>query len=70
MTLLLGLRQWSDALCNWRFRICYNGGSATATVACNKDAEISKYAQMPIEVDAGPEFLTGSTRLKSGTAQN
>ena len=45
-------------------------GAATATVACNKNAEISKYAQMPIEVDAGPEFLTGSTRLKSGTAQN
>ncbi|EGS1168865.1 N-acetylmuramic acid 6-phosphate etherase [Enterococcus faecalis] len=44
-------------------------GAATATVACNKNAEISKYAQMPIEVDAGPEFLTGSTRLKSGTAQ-
>ena len=43
-------------------------GAATATVACNKDAEISKYAQMPIEVDAGPEFLTGSTRLKSGTS--
>ena len=31
-------------------------GANTATVACNKDAEISKYAQMPIEVDAGPEF--------------
>ena len=44
-------------------------GAATASLACNKQAEISKYAQMPIEVDAGPEFLTGSTRLKSGTAQ-
>lgn len=44
-------------------------GAATATISCNKGAEISKYAQMPIEVDAGPEFLTGSTRLKSGTAQ-
>lgn len=44
-------------------------GAATATISCNKDAEISQYAQMPIEVDAGPEFLTGSTRLKSGTAQ-
>ena len=32
-------------------------GAATATVACNKNAEISKYAQMPIEVDAGPEFF-------------
>jgi N-acetylmuramic acid 6-phosphate etherase len=44
-------------------------GAATASVACNKDAEISRYALFPIEVDAGPEFLTGSTRLKSGTAQ-
>lgn len=44
-------------------------GAATATISCNKKAEISHYAQMPIEVDAGPEFLTGSTRLKSGTAQ-
>lgn len=44
-------------------------GAATATISCNKNAEISQYAQMPIEVDAGPEFLTGSTRLKSGTAQ-
>lgn len=44
-------------------------GAATGTVACNKDAEISKHASMTIEVDCGPEFLTGSTRLKSGTAQ-
>lgn len=44
-------------------------GAATASISCNKEAEISRYAQMPIEVDAGPEFLTGSTRLKSGTAQ-
>lgn len=44
-------------------------GAATASISCNKGAEISQYAKMPIEVDAGPEFLTGSTRLKSGTAQ-
>ena len=44
-------------------------GAKTATISCNKDAEISKHADFPIEVDAGPEFLTGSTRLKSGTAQ-
>ncbi|WP_086312896.1 N-acetylmuramic acid 6-phosphate etherase 2 [Enterococcus sp. 7F3_DIV0205] len=44
-------------------------GAATVSISCNKEAEISQYAQMPIEVDAGPEFLTGSTRLKSGTAQ-
>lgn len=44
-------------------------GTATISVACNPEAEISKYAQTAIEVDCGPEFLTGSTRLKSGTAQ-
>ncbi|WP_313469285.1 N-acetylmuramic acid 6-phosphate etherase [Carnobacterium sp.] len=44
-------------------------GAATATIACNKNAEISRYAELPIEVEVGPEILTGSTRLKSGTAQ-
>ncbi|MCH3669745.1 N-acetylmuramic acid 6-phosphate etherase, partial [Enterococcus faecium] len=43
--------------------------AVTGTISCNKQAEISKHADFPIEVDAGPEFLTGSTRLKSGTAQ-
>ncbi|MDQ0156289.1 N-acetylmuramic acid 6-phosphate etherase [Robertmurraya andreesenii] len=44
-------------------------GATTASLACNKDAEISKYADINIEVEVGPEVLTGSTRLKSGTAQ-
>ncbi|WP_373470892.1 N-acetylmuramic acid 6-phosphate etherase [Carnobacterium alterfunditum] len=44
-------------------------GAKTATISCNKNAEISRFSQMPIEVDAGPEILTGSTRLKAGTAQ-
>lgn len=44
-------------------------GATTATISCNKNAEISKYAKYPVEVDAGPEFLTGSTRLKAGTTQ-
>jgi len=44
-------------------------GASTGAISCNKDAEISKHATYPIEVDCGPEFLTGSTRLKSGTAQ-
>lgn len=44
-------------------------GASTGTISCNKGAEISKHADLPIEVDCGPEFLTGSTRLKSGTAQ-
>lgn len=44
-------------------------GAVTATISCNKNAEISQYASFPIEVNVGPEILTGSTRLKSGTAQ-
>ncbi|MFD2210928.1 N-acetylmuramic acid 6-phosphate etherase [Virgibacillus halophilus] len=44
-------------------------GAATASLACNKNAEISKHAEMSMEVEVGPEVLTGSTRLKSGTAQ-
>lgn len=44
-------------------------GASTATIACNLNSEISQYSQMPIEVDCGPEVLTGSTRLKAGTAQ-
>jgi len=44
-------------------------GATTASIACNKEAQISQHAQFPIEVEVGPEILTGSTRLKSGTAQ-
>ena len=44
-------------------------GATTATIACNFDSVISQYSQIPIEVDCGPEVLTGSTRLKAGTAQ-
>lgn len=44
-------------------------GASTAAISCNKDAEISKHAEMAIEVETGPEILTGSTRLKAGTAQ-
>ena len=44
-------------------------GAVTGTIACNHQAEISEHADFPIEVEVGPEILTGSTRLKSGTAQ-
>lgn len=44
-------------------------GAHTGSLACNLNAEISQHADFPIEVDCGAEFLTGSTRLKSGTAQ-
>ncbi|UOY92018.1 N-acetylmuramic acid 6-phosphate etherase [Ectobacillus sp. JY-23] len=44
-------------------------GASTGSIACNKNAEISKYADVNIEVETGAEILTGSTRLKAGTAQ-
>ena len=43
--------------------------ATTAAISCNKNAEISKHAELIIEVETGPEVLTGSTRLKAGTAQ-
>ena len=44
-------------------------GATTVALSCNTGSKISAEAEMAIEVDAGPEALTGSTRLKAGTAQ-
>ncbi|PXX69395.1 N-acetylmuramic acid 6-phosphate etherase [Nocardia tenerifensis] len=44
-------------------------GAATVGVSCNRDAELTRHADVGIEIDTGPEVLTGSTRLKAGTAQ-
>ena len=44
-------------------------GAVTAALSCNKEAIISQHADLQIEVETGPEVLTGSTRLKAGTAQ-
>ena len=50
-------------------RAAKQAGAHTASVCCNHDALISDEADLPVEIDAGPEVLTGSTRLKAGTAQ-
>jgi len=44
-------------------------GAFPVAISCNKNSEMAKYAKVAIEVDAGPEVLSGSTRLKAGTAQ-
>ena len=44
-------------------------GCKTAAIACNPGSAVGKAADLAIEVEVGPEVLTGSTRLKSGTAQ-
>jgi N-acetylmuramic acid 6-phosphate etherase len=44
-------------------------GALTVSLTCNAGAPISGEAEIPIEVETGPEVLTGSTRMKAGTAQ-
>jgi N-acetylmuramic acid 6-phosphate etherase len=48
---------------------CRSAGIVTGSITCNPDAPVSAAADYPIEVVVGPEFVTGSTRMKSGTAQ-
>ncbi len=48
---------------------CRQHGIITGSISCNPDSPMSKAADYPIEVVVGPEFVTGSTRMKSGTAQ-
>lgn len=41
----------------------------TGCITCNKNSPLANTAQFPIEVIVGPEFVTGSSRMKAGTAQ-
>ena len=44
-------------------------GAKCVSITCNKNSKLAEYADIAIEVDAGPEVVTGSTRLKAGTCQ-
>ncbi|MET4108927.1 N-acetylmuramic acid 6-phosphate etherase [Hymenobacter sp. UYP22] len=44
-------------------------GVATGCIVCNAGSKVAAAAEFPVEVVTGPEFVTGSTRLKAGTAQ-
>ena len=44
-------------------------GLSTGCIVCNSGSPIAAEAKYPVEVVTGPEFLTGSTRMKAGTAQ-
>lgn len=44
-------------------------GALTISITCTSNNEMSAIAQVPIEVIVGPEVVTGSTRMKAGTAQ-
>ena len=48
---------------------CRKRNITTGAISCNPNSPISAHADFPIEVIVGPEYVTGSTRMKSGTAQ-
>jgi N-acetylmuramic acid 6-phosphate etherase len=48
---------------------CNENNIITGGISCNHNSPLSQTAQYPIEVIVGPEFITGSSRMKAGTAQ-
>ena len=50
-------------------RACRNAGIATGCITCNPGAPVLSEADYPVLAVVGPEFVTGSTRMKAGTAQ-
>ncbi len=48
---------------------CRESNIVTGSICCNPNAPLSASSDHPIEIVVGPEFVTGSTRMKSGTAQ-
>jgi len=50
-------------------KTCQANNIMTACITCNPNSPMAACADFPIEVIVGPEFVTGSTRMKSGTAQ-
>ena len=49
--------------------ICQKNGILTGCITCNPNAPLTEKADFPVVVVTGPEFVTGSTRMKAGTAQ-
>lgn len=50
-------------------KACRDHGIATGCITCNAGTPLAENADFPVEVVVGPEFVTGSTRMKAGTAQ-
>lgn len=48
---------------------CNDNNIVTGSISCNKNSPLSITAKFPIDVVVGPEFVTGSSRMKAGTAQ-
>jgi len=50
-------------------KMCNKNQILTGCITCNKNSPLSLVSKYPIEVVVGPEFVTGSSRMKAGTAQ-
>jgi N-acetylmuramic acid 6-phosphate etherase len=50
-------------------KACRERNIVTGCITCNAGSELASAADLPVEIVVGPEFVTGSTRMKSGTAQ-
>jgi N-acetylmuramic acid 6-phosphate etherase len=50
-------------------KACNENNIITGSISCNAGSPMSQTAQFPIDVVVGPEFVTGSSRMKAGTAQ-
>lgn len=49
--------------------MCNKNNIVTGCITCNKNSPLSEVSSYPVEVVVGPEFVTGSSRMKAGTAQ-
>lgn len=48
---------------------CQSSGISTGCIVCNTESVVAGFADFPVEIIVGPEVITGSTRMKAGTAQ-
>ena len=48
---------------------CKENGISTGCISCNENSVLSNICDFPVEVIVGPEYITGSSRMKAGTAQ-
>ena len=48
---------------------CMKNGITTGCITCNNGTKTAQNSDFPIEVIVGPEYITGSSRMKAGTAQ-
>ena len=63
---VIGIAAWNDTIRNWTLKKCQQENITTGIV-CNSGSPVADVSDYPVEVVVGPEFITGSTRMKSGT---